>query len=158
MESIRLSADQVRKIKKGEKVKVKSDELDQTVEIQLSNTSIDVDVVQSVEQTEKSNSSKFSVEDNFDSSQSVSELKSQLVNILTEKKKLQKRIDSLREDIDSHNKQIRTAKKMERDDLARKAQDKKTNKLDKIKDLNGQVNDLKEDEHRIRDRIDVAQS
>lgn len=158
MESIRLSADQVRKIKNGEKVKVKSDELDQTVEIQPSNTSIDVDVVQSVEQTKKSNSSKFSVEDNFDSSQSVSELKSQLVNILTEKKKLQKRIDSLREDIDSHNKQIRMAKKRERDDLAQKVQDRKTNKLDKIEKLNGQVNDLKEDEHRIRDRIDIAQS
>lgn len=158
MESIRLSADQVRKIKNGEKVKVKSDELDQTVEIQPSNTSIDVDVVQSVEQTEKSNSSKFSVEDNFDSSQSVSELKNQLVNILTEKKKLQKRIDSLREDIDSHNKQIRMAKKRERDDLAQKVQDRKTNKLDKIEKLNGQVNDLKEDEHRIRDRIDIAQS
>lgn len=158
MESIRLSADQVRKIKNGEKVKVKSDELDQTVEIQPSNTSIDVDVVQSVEQTEKSNSSKFSVEDNFDSSQSVSELKSQLVNILTEKKKLQKRIDSLREDIDSHNKQIRMAKKRERDDLAQKVQDRKTNKLNKIERLNGQVNELKEDEHRIRDRIDIAQS
>ena len=50
------------------------------------------------------------------------------------------------------------AKEEDRDDLVRKVQDKKSGKMDRMKELNEEVNDLKEKEHEIRDRIDSIES
>lgn len=163
MKSIELSDDQVEKLEDGENVTVDLENIGQTVNIQPETNSVEVNVVESVEDSgdathHTGGSDTGRGEDSQETDESVPDLKNQLVKTLTEKKKLEKKIDSLQQEINHHNDQIRMAKEEDRDDLVRKVQDKKSGKMDRMKELNEEVNDLKEKEHEIRDRIDSIES
>lgn len=163
MNSIELSEDQVEKLEDGENVTVELEDIGQTVNIQPETDSVEVNVVESVDDSadtihHTSSSDTGRGEASEETNESVSDLKNQLVKTLTEKKKLEKKIDGLQEEINHHNDQIRMAKKEDRDDLVQKVQDKKSGKMNRMKELNEQVNNLKEKEHEIRDRIDKVES
>jgi phage shock protein A len=63
-------------------------------------------------------------------------------DLTTERKRLEKRRENLRDEVEKHNEQAREAVQQDRDDLARRALEKKKSKMSMIETLEDRVDEL----------------
>lgn len=70
------------------------------------------------------------------------DVESGISDLATEKKRLERRSETLQEEIQSHNEQAREAVQQDRDDLARRALEKKKSKMSMIETLDDRIDEL----------------
>ena len=72
----------------------------------------------------------------------LQDVKQGIADLTTQKKRLEIQQRKLEENVEKHNRQAREAVQQDRDDLARKALEKKKSKMAQIEELEGQIADL----------------
>jgi len=77
-----------------------------------------------------------------------------ITDLTAEKKRLQKHRDGLQDDVEKHNEQARKAVERDRDDLARKALEKKKAKIGQIETIGDQIDELEQAQGELIDKRD----
>lgn len=153
MVEINLSEDQENKIRNGQEISIEIPEFSNSLSVKLQQDGVDVEVVENVNSNSNNGRSDRPV-----SNKSIPDLKSELVETKTQRKKLESEASDIEEKVEYFNEKIRLAKKEDRDDLVDKARSKKSDKMDRLQDINDTVNELKRREHNIKDKIESIRS
>jgi phage shock protein A len=88
----------------------------------------------------------------------LQDVKRGIADLTTQKKRLQKHRDRLQANVEKHNEQAREAVRQDRDDLARRALEKKQANLQQIEDLDDQVADLEQTQETLVAKKDELQN
>jgi phage shock protein A len=84
----------------------------------------------------------------------LQDVKKGIADLTTQKKRLQKHRDRLQGNVEKHNEQAREAVRQGRDDLARRALEKKQANLSQIEELGDQIEDLEATQSRLVNKKD----
>ncbi len=87
----------------------------------------------------------------------LQDVKQGIADLTTQKKRLEIQKRRLAENVEKHNEQAREAVNAGRDDLARRALEKKKQKMTQIEDLEGQIADLQSTQDRLVEKKDELQ-
>jgi phage shock protein A len=87
----------------------------------------------------------------------LQEVKRGIADLTTQKKRLEMQKKRLEENVDKHNRQARQAVEQDRDDLARRALEKKKAKMTQIEELEGQIADLQRTQDQLVDKKETLQ-
>ncbi|WP_254831855.1 PspA/IM30 family protein [Haloglomus salinum] len=87
----------------------------------------------------------------------LQDVKQGIADLTTQKKRLEIQKRRLAENVEKHNEQAREAVNAGRDDLARRALEKKKQKMTQIEDLEGQIADLQNTQDRLVEKKDELQ-
>src|SRR6056297_2367842 len=79
----------------------------------------------------------------------LQDVKRGIADLTTQKKRLQMQKRRLEQNVEKHNDQAREAVRQDRDDLARKALEKKQSKMEQIEELDAQIADLEETQDQL---------
>src|SRR6056297_3361905 len=79
----------------------------------------------------------------------LQQVKRGIADLTTQKKRLEMQKRRLEDNVEKHNQQARTAVQQDREDLARRALEKKKTKMNQIEDLEGQITDLQNQQDRL---------
>lgn len=88
----------------------------------------------------------------------LQDVKRNVSEVTKQKVMLEKRKQNLVEEIEKHNDQAREAVRQDRDDLARRALEKKQTKMDRVETLTDQIADLEQTEQDLISQKDKLQS
>ena len=88
----------------------------------------------------------------------LQQVKQGIADLTTQKKRLEIQKRRLEENVDKHNSQAREAVQQDRDDLARKALEKKKSKMSQIEELEGQIADLQNTQDNLVEKKNKLQS
>ncbi|PSQ18538.1 phage shock protein A [Halobacteriales archaeon QS_8_69_26] len=84
----------------------------------------------------------------------LSDVEDGITDLTAEKKRLEKHQQELQDDVEKHNRQARKAVQRDRDDLARKALEKKKAKIQQIEDVEAQIDELETAQQELIDKRD----
>lgn len=85
-------------------------------------------------------------------------VKSNVADVKAQRKRLEKKLDSLQSDVEKHNEQAREAMRQEREDLARKALAKKKSKMKAVEDLEAQTDEMGSVEEQMMDKLNEIET
>ena len=88
----------------------------------------------------------------------LQDVKRGIADLTTQKKRLQKHRDRLQSNVEKHNEQAREAIRQDREDLARRALEKKQANLGQIEDLDDQIAELERTQENLVSKKDELQN